>query len=330
MILKCLYVINFFETVYKYTFFFNIDKKRVLLCRIFIAYPIGKVKKNRDKTAPKVIRKPVRTWKALSLGGKIWRVVWVVLLIGFVISLFQVLLYKYFNPPFTPLMIKRYVQQKKDPNREVRYLRQDVSIDDISMNLIDIVNQSENYGLFLYDHGFLHKALSEAVLLNEKSHRIVWGGSVITQQTAKNCFTFHSKNYFRKAMESYYAILINALWTKKRVMECYLNLVEFGDGIYGCEAASQYYFHHSANTLDKNESLMLASTMISPLHGTPFHQDSIYTRRYQMLTRLMQDNEPIIWDDEFVKDPDKVDEGSRGLLFFLKWVTKRKVKQILY
>ena len=90
-----------------------------------------------------------------------------------------------------------------------------------------------------------------------------------SMQTAKNAFLPNHKSYVRKAFEAYFTILIEYMWGKERIMEVYLNIVEFGDGIYGCESASQYYFEKSAKNLTAAEAAQLAATLPSPLVRNP-------------------------------------------------------------
>lgn len=266
----------------------------------------------------------------MGFGGKLWRVTWIAFLAFIVLSFCQVLLFKFVNPPLTPLMVMRYFQQKKDPNREVRFERDYVSIDDISPNLINVVNASENRGYFMYDNGIVFCCLKSAYLSNKVNTNTLRGGSVITQQTAKNCFTYHKRNMYRKAKETYYTFLINTFWGKKRIMECYLNIIEFGDGIYGCEAASQYYFHHSAKDLTNDEALMLGATIPSPLHGNPDHPNKVYSDVLVRLPSRLKKAEPIVWDaDPDTLDPEKVKEGNRGLFVFAKWVILHEWKQLV-
>ena len=210
--------------------------------------------------------KPKR-WKQLSFGGKIWRFLWVGILVVWGFTIFQVLFCAIFNPPLTPLMVKRFFQQVKDPERVVRFERDYVPIDEISPNLVNAVVVSED-GLFMYHHGFDIRQMKMAYVESKKGRR-ERGGSTISQQTAKNCFLPHKHSMLRKAAEAYYTSLIELVWGKKRIMECYLNIIEFGDGIYGCEAASQHYFGHSASKLSKREAALLAVCLPTPLKSNP-------------------------------------------------------------
>ena len=219
----------------------------------------------------------MKRWKKLKLRGKIWRVTWMTVVGLWLFSLLQVFMGCFLNPPLTPLMAQRFFQQLFQSDREVNFERDYVSIDDISPNLITAVVYAED-GLFMYHHGFDVKQMKMAAKEN-KSGRRFRGGSTISQQTAKNAFLPHSRNMLRKAAEAYYTVLIEKVWGKKRIMEVYLNIVEFGDGIYGCEAAAQHYFGHSAKELSRREAAQLAATLPSPLMRNPAHKTPFF-RRY--------------------------------------------------
>lgn len=232
-----------------------------------------------------VKKRRLKRWKQLGFLGKVWRFLWVTFLIVWGFSLFQVLYCTIFNPPITPLMVQRFFQQVKDPDRVVRFERDYVSIDDISPNLVNAVVVSED-GLFMYHHGFDIKQMKMAYI-EGKTGRRHRGGSTISQQTAKNCFLPHTHSMVRKAVEAYYTTLIEMVWSKKRIMERYLNVIEFGDGIYGCEAASQHYFGHSAKELSKREAALLAVCLPTPLRSNPGHPSGYLNRQSSVVQGRM-------------------------------------------
>ena len=219
----------------------------------------------------------LRGWKQLGFFGKVWRVVWITVLSVWLFTVLQVLLGWFINPPLTPLMVQRFFQQVSDKDREVNFERDYVPLDSISNNLITAVVYSED-GLFMYHHGFDVKQLKIAYKENKSGKRFR-GGSTISNQTAKNAFLPHSRTMVRKVLEAYYTTMIEAVWGKRRIMEVYLNIIEFGDGIYGAEAASQHYFGHSAKKLTRTEAAQLAATLPAPLRRNPAHQSPYYKRR---------------------------------------------------
>lgn len=260
--------------------------------------------------------------------GDLWNVLAWVLLLVWLLTVFQVLYCKFFPPIITPLMLRRYLQQRR--KGEIHFEWQVVPINDISPLLVNAVNVAENKGLFLYSRGFLFIALRKAYLHNQTS-TLLRGGSTIVQQTAKNCFLPHSRTLLRKVVEAYYVWLIELFWSKKRIMECYLNIIEFGDGIYGCEAACQHYFHHSAKSLTEHEAAMLAASLPSPRLTNPASHTPNYDRYTQSVLNAMHNHEDIDWNIRYEDmDMQKLEEGNRGLLFFVKWWCLQQIRQKVF
>ncbi|HTB08027.1 MAG TPA: monofunctional biosynthetic peptidoglycan transglycosylase [Bacteroidia bacterium] len=184
----------------------------------------------------------------------------------FALSIFSVILFRFVPIPFTPLMLIRCVDQKL-AGQSMKLDKTWESIDNISPNLPLAVFCSEDQ-LFFTHHGFNFDAIKDAWHHDEHSKRIV-GASTISQQTAKNVFLTINRSWIRKGFEAYFTVLIELIWSKKRIMEVYLNVVELGKGIYGAEAASEFYFHKHAKDLTKNEAAALASILPSPLKWSP-------------------------------------------------------------
>ena len=237
----------------------------------------------------------------------------------FVFTLLQVLLGAVFNPPLTPLMVQRFFQQSSDSKRKVHFERDYVSLDKIDPDLITAVVYAED-GLFMYHHGFEVKQMKQAYKENKKGKRFR-GASTISQQTAKNVFLPHSRTMLRKAAEAYYTVLIEAVWGKRRIMEAYLNVVEFGDGIYGAEAASRHYFGHSAEKLSRTEAAQLAATLSSPLKRNPANQTAFFKRQTNTIKQRFS------WgavDINMPKDKRREKAGDREtLLDFFFWRLKQ-------
>ena len=239
--------------------------------------PDIKKKHNSKKNSNKGRFLGLPSWRTIGWGRRLLRIFWMSTLGLWLFSVLQVLIGILFNPPFTPLMLQRFFQQLTDDERAVRFERDYVSIDDISPNLITAVVYSED-GLFMYHHGFDVKQMKIAFSENKSGKRFR-GGSTISQQTAKNAFLPHTRTMLRKAVEAYYTMMIETFWSKKRIMEVYLNIIEFGDGIYGAEAASQHYFGHSAKTLSRGEAAQLAATLPAPLKRNPAQSSPYFRRR---------------------------------------------------
>ena len=140
--------------------------------------------------------------------------------------------------------------------------------------------------LFMKHNGFSERAIRQAIAERKEGKRMR-GGSTISQQTAKNVFTFCSRTWFRKGVETYYTILIELIWGKERIMEAYLNVVELGDGIYGAEAASRHYWGISANQLSKGQSALLAAALPNPLHYSITRPGPYMQKRKGQILNLM-------------------------------------------
>ena len=177
-------------------------------------------------------------------------------------SIALVLVFKFVPIPFTPLMLLRHIEARQE-GRQLDIQHQWTPLEDISPGLIAAVIDYEDAKF--YEHrGFDWDAISYAYEQNQHYGFIVCGGSTISQQTAKNIFTFHSRTYLRKAVEAYFTVLIEFLWGKERIMEVYLNMIEMGDGVFGAEAAADYYFSTYASALNRYEANYLASRLPNP------------------------------------------------------------------
>jgi monofunctional glycosyltransferase len=177
-------------------------------------------------------------------------------------SILSVLLLRWINPPFTAFMAEAQIDAwaARDPNYVSRHHWVDLS--QISPNLALAVVASEDQK-FPEHWGFDVEAIEKAYELNQHSHR-VRGASTISQQVAKNLFLWSGRSYLRKGLEAYFTLLIEACWPKRRILETYLNIAEFGYGIYGAEAAAQRYFHRSAASLTRSDSAVLAAVLPNP------------------------------------------------------------------
>ena len=139
-----------------------------------------------------------------------------------------------------------------------------VSLDEIA-NLPQAVVTSEDQK-FAEHFGFDVEAIEKAKKYNEKHKgKKMKGASTISQQTAKNVFLWPSRSWIRKGFEVYFTFLIEVLWSKERILEVYLNVIEMGPGIYGAQAASQYYFNKSASQLSKLEAASIAAILPNPV-----------------------------------------------------------------
>ncbi len=172
-----------------------------------------------------------------------------------------VLIYSATNPSTTPLLWIRWSENDKS-DRYTRVLKGWVPIERISPHLIKAVITAEDQKFFQHN-GFDWQAIESAIKVNLTTNRTI-GASTISMQTSRNVFLWQGRNFLRKGLESYFTVLVENLWSKKRILEVYLNVIEWGNGIYGCEAASRHYFNHSATTLSPVEAAWLAAILPSP------------------------------------------------------------------
>jgi len=206
-------------------------------------------------------------------------------IILFIFSVILVMFFRFVNIPLTPLMVIRTLQQKAD-GKESKMEKEWVSIDKISPNLINALIASED-NKFMTHYGFDFEAIGKAQKMNEKGRKLR-GASTITQQTAKNVFCWPSRSYLRKGIEAYFTILIEAGWSKKRIMEVYLNIIEMGDGIYGAEMAAQIYFHKPASKLTKEEAALIAACVPGPRKFSPVKPSPYVTKKQRAILRVMR------------------------------------------
>ncbi|EIJ38158.1 monofunctional biosynthetic peptidoglycan transglycosylase [Galbibacter orientalis DSM 19592] len=193
---------------------------------------------------------------------KVFRFLFKVLLWFIGISVIWVLIYKWVPVPVTPLMAIRTIQQN-NMQETIIWKHNWVSIDKISKNLQLAVICSEDQK-FEKHNGFDVKAI-EKVIKNSSEGKKLRGASTISQQTAKNVFLWPGRSWIRKGFEVYFTFLIEQLWSKERIIEIYLNSIEMGNGIYGAEAASKFWFHKKASQLSKQEAAAIAAILPNPL-----------------------------------------------------------------
>lgn len=162
---------------------------------------------------------------------------------------------------FTPLMFIR-VGQQITSGESIKLKHHWVSIDEMAKDMPLAVMSSEDQR-FLIHHGFDFDAIQQAAKENREGKR-KRGASTISQQTAKNVFLWPGRTWLRKGLETYFTFLIEALWSKQRIMEVYLNSIEMGNGIYGAEAVAQEHFGCKASQLTRKQCALIAATLPNP------------------------------------------------------------------
>lgn len=203
----------------------------------------------KKKTTSIQWKKLLKKWSIRIVGG------------FFAITIFWALCLKFINPPITYLMIKRGFQWQSE-GKGFKIAKDWLAYDEISNNLKRAALAGED-AHFMTHSGFDTKAIKEALEKN-KSGKPLRGGSTISQQVAKNVFLWPERSWLRKGLETYFTFLIEILWSKKRILEIYLNVIEMGQGVYGAEAAAHYYFNKSARSLTKKEAALIIAILPNP------------------------------------------------------------------
>jgi monofunctional biosynthetic peptidoglycan transglycosylase len=205
---------------------------------------------------------------------------------GVLVSVLLVLPLRWINPPFSAYMAETQITAWLDHDRSYSSTHRWVDLDRISPNLALAVISSEDQKF--PDHwGFDVAAIEKAYQLNQHSHKIR-GASTISQQVAKNLYLWSGRSYFRKGLEAYFTLLIEGCWPKRRILEVYLNIAEFGYGTYGAEAAAQRFFHKPAARLTRSDAALLAAVLPSPEHYSAAAPSAYMQRRREQILTQMQ------------------------------------------
>ena len=178
----------------------------------------------------------------------------------FGLSVLPVLVLRFVDPPTSAFMLARQWQGRSDTGFALQHRW--VNLDDVSVQLPVALVAGEDQK-FPQHNGFDMDAI-RTVLEQREGGEASRGASTISQQVAKNLFLWSGRSWLRKGLEAYYTGLIELLWPKRRILEVYVNIVEFGDGVYGAEAAAQRFFRKSAGQLDASESALLAAVLPNP------------------------------------------------------------------
>jgi monofunctional biosynthetic peptidoglycan transglycosylase len=230
---------------------------------------------------------------------------WAGLRFALLASLLLVLLYAYMPVWISGIKLERHLQtfwvkmtapHGPLPARQGLLQRpsqhQWVSLARISPHMAQAVVAAEDQR-FLQHSGFDFVAIEKAWQANLRGKRLR-GGSTLSQQTAKNVFLWSGRSYIRKGLEAYFTVLIEAGWGKSRILEVYLNTVEFGTGIFGVEAAARHYFGVPAARLSASQAALLAAVLPNP-HRFLVQQPSPYIKqRQQFILRQMRQTPPVI------------------------------------
>ena len=189
------------------------------------------------------------------------------------------------NPSSTAFMAAGLArQQEKDPDAELRHKW--VPYDRISIHLKRAIVAAED-SKFLEHEGFDVEGIQAAVEKNIKKGKLVAGGSTISQQLAKNLFLSGERSFIRKGQEAVITLMIEATWSKRRILEVYLNVIEWGNGIYGAEAAARRYYKTSAANLGRDQAAQMAAMVPNPRWYETHRGSRTYQRRVAVIKRYM-------------------------------------------
>jgi monofunctional glycosyltransferase len=220
----------------------------------------------------------------MILLGKIFRILLKIFLGFIILSIASVVIFRWIPVPITPLMLIRCVEQKSEGNEMV--LKHDwVPLEEVSpkLQLAVVCSEDQNY---LKHFGFDWGAIEKALKSNEEGKKLR-GGSTISQQTAKNVFLWPGRSFIRKGFEAWFTLLIEIFWSKERIMEVYLNSIEMGKGVYGAEAAAEYWFRKQAKNLSKDESAAIAAILPNPRKYVANPPSSYISKRKEWIKNQM-------------------------------------------
>ena len=215
------------------------------------------------------------------MGKSIAKFIFKILLWFVALSVLWVLLYKYVPVPYTPLMAIRSVQADSNYETNHNWVPLSAISEEIQLAVICAEDQQ-----FLNHNGFDYEAIEKAYKSNKNGKKLR-GGSTISQQTAKNVFLWPGRSWLRKGMETYFTFLIETAWSKERILEVYLNSIEMGDGIYGAEAAANYWFDTTANDLSQHEAAAIAAILPNPRNYKASPRTYYIERRKQWVLSQM-------------------------------------------
>ena len=206
--------------------------------------------------------------------GWLWRLVAIVFILLVPAPILLLLVFRVLPVPGTPEMLVSLIQGKGASYHWT---------DDISPRLERAVIAAEDQN-FCTHHGFDWVSINKAVAdHNRHPAKPMRGASTISQQTARTLFLVPMRSWIRKGLEAYLTVLLENLWPKKRILEAYLNLVDWGDGIFGAEAAANAYFGTDAGSLDSAQAARLAAILPNPHKWKAAHPGRYVRRRAGML-----------------------------------------------
>lgn len=207
-----------------------------------------------------------------------WKLIKKTIYIIIILNILGIIAGRFFNPPVTLTQLGGIMEFGKLHRDYIPY-------DEMGNNVKKAVIAAEDQKFFSHN-GFDYQAIEKAIKHNEKG-KTIKGGSTISQQTAKNVFLWQGRSWFRKGLETVYTFIIEKVWGKDIILERYLNSIEMGQGVFGVEAASDYYFGKSAKNLTKSEAAWIAAVLPSPQKYDPKNPSAYLKRKHSWIMRQM-------------------------------------------
>ena len=221
--------------------------------------------------------------KLKNILRKIGSAIFKIVLILIAISFFQVVVLKWINPFTSSIMLQRQLSIFFSDQGKINYRWIDYRNISKQVALAVVASEDQN---FPYHIGFDFEQINKALKENKK-RRHLRGASTITQQVAKNLFLWEGQNFLRKGIEVYYTVLIEFFWSKKRILEMYLNIAEMGKGVFGVGAASIIYFKKLPNRLTKSEGALIAAVLPNPVrYSIKYPSNYIRSRQFWIMRQM--------------------------------------------
>jgi monofunctional biosynthetic peptidoglycan transglycosylase len=210
---------------------------------------------------------------------------WIMFAIGawIVLGVCAVAILRFVHPVTSAFMIERRIAALANNERGFTLAYRWTPWDQVSKQLPIALVAAEDQK-FPFHHGFDVEAIQDALADAEDGDRLR-GASTISQQVAKNLFLWNGRSFVRKGLEAYFTVLIELMWPKRRILEVYLNIAEFGDGVYGAAAASDRFFHKSPAQLGSHESALLAAVLPNPRRYRANPPSSYVAQRAEWIER---------------------------------------------
>lgn len=209
------------------------------------------------------------------------------------LTLAPVVAFRFIQVDTTSYMLIRQ-KQYQEAGKPTDYKHQYIPISKMPRNLIEAVITVED-NTFLRHNGFNYGGIIMAWEHNKAGNRPIRGGSSITQQMVKNVFLWPDRTWARKAVEAYFTVLVNAIWSKEYQMEVYLNSIEMGENIYGIEAAAKEYFGVSAAKLTEDQCIMLATILAGACNWSPVNPSEEILALHKLHKEKLEDYRKQNW-----------------------------------